>query len=38
LLRILAEGFDPIELMPRDRIILRPEGHGVAIEREKSLQ
>ncbi len=37
-LRILAEGFDPIELMPRDRIILRPEGHGVVIEREKSLQ
>jgi hypothetical protein len=33
-LRILAEGFDPIEVMPRDRIILRAEGQGVVIERE----
>jgi len=33
-LRILAEGFDPIEVKPRDRIILRPEAQGVVIERE----
>src|SRR5262249_19831166 len=33
-LRILAEGFDPIEVKRRDKIILRPEGHGVVIERE----
>ncbi len=31
-LRILTEGFDPIEVMLRDRIILRPEGHGVVLE------
>jgi hypothetical protein len=33
-LRILAEGFDPIEVRPRDRIILRPKGAGVVIERK----
>jgi len=33
-LRILAEGFDPIEVMPRDRIILRSECRGVVIQRE----
>ena len=33
-LRILAESFDPIEVKRRDKIILRPEGHGVVIERE----
>ncbi len=32
-LRILAEGFDPIEVMPHDRIIIRPEGQGVVLER-----
>jgi hypothetical protein len=33
-LRFLTEGFDPIEVMPRDRIIRRAEGQGVVIERE----
>jgi hypothetical protein len=35
-LRVLAEGFDPIEVRARDRIILRPEGQSVVIERRGS--
>jgi hypothetical protein len=37
-LRILAEGFDPIELAPHHRLVLRPEGFGVVLERERSEQ
>ena len=33
-LRLFAQGFGPIEVRPRDRIIIRPEGHGLVIERE----
>jgi hypothetical protein len=33
-LQILVDGFDPIELAHAQRIIVRPEGHGVVIERE----
>jgi hypothetical protein len=28
-MRVLAEGFNPIELMPHDRIIIRPERKRV---------
>jgi hypothetical protein len=33
-LRVLVDGFDPITVAPSARVILRPEGHGVVIERE----
>jgi hypothetical protein len=33
-LRIVVEGFDPIDLAAHQRLIFRPEGSGVAIERE----
>lgn len=35
-LRILVDGFDPIAVMPPASIIIRPEGHGVVIERAGS--
>jgi hypothetical protein len=33
-LRIVAEGFDSIEIATHQRLVLRPEGHGMVIERE----
>lgn len=33
-LRLFVQGFGPIEVKPRDKIILRPEGLGVVLERE----
>jgi hypothetical protein len=33
-LRVIVEGFDPITVTAPGRIILRPEGYGVVIERE----
>jgi hypothetical protein len=33
-LRVVAEGFDPVELATHQRLVLRSEGHGVVIERE----
>jgi hypothetical protein len=33
-LRVLVDGFDPITVTPSARVILRPEGGGVVIERE----
>ena len=33
-LRIIIDGFDPIPIAPASRIIVRPEGHGVVLERE----
>jgi hypothetical protein len=35
-LRVLADGFDPIEVKPRDQIILRVEGQGLVVERERT--
>jgi hypothetical protein len=35
-LRVLVDGFDPITVTPSARIILRPEGSGVVIERESN--
>ena len=32
--RIEIDGFDPIAVTPGQRIVLRPEGHGVVLERE----
>jgi hypothetical protein len=37
-LRVVVEGFDPIELAPHHRLVLRPEGFGVVLERERSEQ
>ena len=36
--RIVVDGFDPIELAPDQRLLLRPEGYGVILERERSEQ
>ncbi len=36
--RIVVEGFDPIELAPHQRLVLRPEGYGVVFDRERSEQ
>jgi hypothetical protein len=33
-IKIWVEGFDPIVVTAAQRLILRPEGHGVVIERE----
>ncbi len=33
-LGIRVEGFDPIAVTAAQRIILRPEGHGLVLERE----
>ena len=37
-LRVVVEGFDPVELAPDQRLVLRPEGHGLVVERERSEQ
>ena len=33
-IEILVEGVDPIVVTAAQRILLRPEGHGVVLERE----
>ena len=33
-LRVLVRSLDPISVPPSGRLILRPEGHGVVVERE----
>jgi hypothetical protein len=33
-LRIVVEGFDPIDVRPAEKIVLRPDEHAVVIERE----
>jgi hypothetical protein len=37
-LRVVVEGFDPVELAPDQRLVLRPQGHGLVVERERSEQ
>ena len=37
-LRVVVEGFDPINVAPHQRLVLRPEGYGVVVERERSEQ
>jgi hypothetical protein len=32
--RVVAEGFDPIDIATHQRLVLRPEGYGVVLDRE----
>jgi hypothetical protein len=32
-LGIVIEGFDPITVSPQQRIVIRPEGRGVVVDR-----